>query len=59
MVLERRDNVGRYLSVTGAAYTTPEAVVLLYVPFPYLTEKKLRISGAAYPLLLEKLVSEG
>lgn len=56
LVLEGRDAEGKYIIVKGVEGKPAEPELLLYVPLPHLTEKKLRISGAAYPRLLEKLV---
>lgn len=59
LVKEGRDADGPYLMVKGVSGMPSSPELLLYVPKPRLTEKKLRISGAAYPRLLELLVREG
>lgn len=58
LVMEERDESGKFLTVKGVAGRPESPLQLLYVPLPHFTEKKLRISAAAYPRLLEKLVKE-
>ena len=57
LVIEGRGDSGRFLTVVGIEGRPDGVEELLYVPLPRLTEKKLRISGAAYPVMLRLLVS--
>lgn len=57
LVMEGRDHEGKFLTVKGVEGHPDTPELLLYVPMPRLTDKKLKISGAAYPLLLDKLIA--
>lgn len=57
LVVERTGPEGRCLMVKGVTSNPAKPEIFLYIPRPEIERDELRISSAAYPLLLEKLVS--